>query len=169
MSEDNTSWADPWDYPINPVYDTVTGELIGAADVPGSVPYWVTDGEIPEDSIQKRDNDSWSFMTYSNTPSGSQSDLDTVSLDPLGLPKSHHWESERFVAPPIHLVLFLFFIGILYAYCFPSISLALNLQLYCRGIHRVTTYVVISRPSSEMKMLLQIGRIGSAGRSLSSP
>lgn len=110
MSEDSTSWADPWDSPINPVYDTVTGELIGAADVPRSVPYWATDGERSEDSIQTRDNDSWSFMTYSNTHSGRQSDLDAESLDPLGLPKSHHWESERFIVSTIHLMLFLFFV-----------------------------------------------------------
>lgn len=119
MSEDSTSWADPWDCPINPFYDTVTGELIGAADVPRSVPYWATDGESSEDSIQTRDNDYWSCMTYSNTHSGRQSDLDAESLNPLGLPKSHHWESERFVVSTIHLMLFLLLFGVLYAYCFP--------------------------------------------------
>lgn len=108
MSEYSTSWADNWDGPINPVYDTVTGELIGAADVPKCVPYWVADGQISENSIQTKDNDSWSFMAYSNTHSGRQSDLDAESLDPLGLPKSHDWEIERFVVSLIHLVLFLF-------------------------------------------------------------
>lgn len=145
MSEDNTSWADPWDYPINPVYDTLTGKLIGAADVPRSVPYWVTDGESHEGSIQKRDNDSCSFMTYSNSPPGSQSDLDTVSLDPLGLPKSHHWESERFVVPPTHLMLFfLSFFGILLCLLFsPHLASAKPAAILARNppSHNVCGYI----------------------------
>lgn len=108
ISEDSTGWTDPWDRPINPIYDQVTGKLIGAADIPRKVPYWVTDGESSENSIQKKDNDSWSFMTLSNTHSGSHPDPDTESLDPLGIPKSHHWTSERFVVP-IHLIFFFCF------------------------------------------------------------
>ena len=97
ISEDSTGWMDPWDRPINPIYDPVTGKLIGTADIPRKVPYWVTDGESSEDSIQKKDNDSWSFMTHSNTHSGSHSDPDTESLDALGIPNSHDWAGERFV------------------------------------------------------------------------
>lgn len=108
ISEDSTGWTDPWDGPINPIYDIVTGKLIGAPDIPRKVPYLVTDSEISEDSIQKKDNDSWSFMTHSNPLPGSQSDHDTESLDPLGIPKAHHWQSERFVVPPYHLMLLLF-------------------------------------------------------------
>lgn len=108
ISEDSTGWTDPWDRPINPIYDPVTGKLIGAADIPRKVPYWVTDGESSEDSIQRKDNDSWSFMTHSNAHSGSHSDPDTESLDPLGIPKSHHWTGERFVVL-IHLMFFSFF------------------------------------------------------------
>lgn len=122
ISEDSTRWTDPWDRPINPIYDQVTGKLIGAADIPRKVPYWVTDGESSDDSIQKKDNDSWSFMTLSNTHSGSHSDPDTESLDPLGIPKSHHWASERFVVL-IHLI-FLIFFGVLYAYCFLHLASA---------------------------------------------
>lgn len=109
ISEDSTTWTDPWDRPINPIYDPITGKLIGTADIPRKVPYWVTDGESSEDSIQKKDNDSWSFMTHSNTRSGSHSDPDTESLGALGIPKSHDWAGERLVF--LIYLIFLFFLS----------------------------------------------------------
>lgn len=124
MSEDSTGWTDPWDYPISPIYDTVTGKLIGAADIPRKVPYWVTDSEIYESPIQKQDNDSWSFMTHSNTHSGNQSDVDTESLDPSGIPKAHHWQSERLVVLHKSDVILGFFLGVLYADRFPHLASA---------------------------------------------
>lgn len=166
MSEESTGWTDPWDYPINPIYDTVTGNLIGAADIPRKVPYWLADSEISEGSIQKKDNDPWSSMAHSNTHSGNQSGVDTEALDPLGIPKAHHWQPERLVILlMLILVFFLFFWSTLMLIVFP-ISPALNLLLDCRT-HRLTKRVVIFRLSLGMNMMLQVGRIiGSAGRSL---
>lgn len=139
ISEDSNEWTDPWDRPINPIYDQVTGKLICAADIPRQVPYWVRDGESPEDFIQKKDNDSWSFMTYSNTHSGSRSDADTESLDPLGIPKSHDWAGERFV---FFVYLILKFFGVLYAYGFPHLTSAkLAAKLPNRPIHNMPGYI----------------------------
>lgn len=97
ISNESTGWMDPWDRPINPIYDPITGKLVGTDDIPRKVPYWVTDGGSSEDSILNKDNDSWSFMTYSNTHSDSHSDTDTESLDAWGIPKSFDRAGERFV------------------------------------------------------------------------
>lgn len=97
ISNDSIGWMDPWDRPINPVYDPATGKLIGTDDIPRKFPYWVTDGGSSEESIQKKDNDSWSFMTYSNTHSDNRSDTDSGSLDAWRIPQTFGGAGERFV------------------------------------------------------------------------
>lgn len=138
ISNDSIGWMDPWDRPINPIYDPVTGKLIGTNDIPRKVPYWVTDGESSGESIQKKDNDSWSFMTYSNTHSGSPSDTGTESLDVWRIPKSFDGAGERFV---YRIYIYIYFLSTL-CLCFAHLASArIAPQLPIPRTHNLPGYI----------------------------
>lgn len=164
VSNDSIGWMDPWDRPINPVYDPITGKLIGTDDVPRKVPYWVTDGESSEESIPKKDNDSWSFMTCSNTHSDSHSDTGTESLGAWRIPKSFGGAGERFVSHT-YLNFFRFSFWITSCLYFVPISPVPKMQPNCRFRQHITS-LDMYRLSSGMNIVIEIGEMNSTGMNL---
>lgn len=160
ISNDSIGWMDPWDRPINPIYDPVTGKLIGTDDIPRKFPYWVTDGKSSEEPIQKKDSDSWSFMTDSNSRSNSHSDTGTESLEAWRIPKSFGGAGERFVC---HIYLNIFGSS-LCLYVLP-ISPVPEMQPNYR-FRQLITSLDMSRLSSGTNIVVEMGELNSTGMNL---